>query len=184
MPSLAAGRGADAQSNEREYHELLRELMAVGCSAVKEQSFVIANNRSVNPANVKHPATVYHHRRAVRSAFAVVGVRNQLGVAKSHAGVLRLYEVHLLVSDVVFPVQAAILERKINRVLKRDERGLMNIGVSKVAGVDRRGEGLASIGRSRVVGLQAATAGVDPGDAKTALRVACNRSLGCGACPL
>ena len=184
MPSLATARSTEALSDEREYHELLCELMAVACSAVEQQPLVVADNRSVNPANVKHPAAVYHHRRAVRAALAVVGVRNQLGIAKCHPPVVRFYEVHLLVSDVVFPVQAAILEGQINRVLKHGERGLMNIGVSKVAGVARRGEGLAAIGRSRVVGLQAATARVDPCDAKTALRVACNRSLGCGACPL
>src|SRR5258706_10372513 len=87
------------RSDDGKYHYLRRKPATAGGVAVEQKSLIIADYRSVDPHDVKHPAAVDRHCRAVRTANAVLRVRNLVDNSETRPTVVGSRQVDLLVLD-------------------------------------------------------------------------------------
>src|SRR2546422_168954 len=98
------------ESDDRQYHHLGRERLAVRAVTVEEKPLIIANHRSIDPHDVQHAAAVDHHCRAMRAAYAVLCVRYLFKSPESYSRIVGSRQVYLLVSDRVFAEEIPILK--------------------------------------------------------------------------
>jgi hypothetical protein len=128
------------RSEHGQYHNLRRKLSSVGRVAIEKQTLVIADDRRVNPGEMKHAPAVDSHRRTVRASSVVIGVRDLLGVAEVPSRVCGNRKKDLHCPHAVFAEQAAILEGNVHVFFESNDGRFMNIALSKVAEFDGLGE--------------------------------------------